>query len=90
MPLYVQYAREQALDYGGPVQEWMNNAWRGQGVGEEYFFIGKLLGIALKQGLLYGGEIDIGMCVAITNYPVTIEFIKMADLELYRSLKFIE
>ena len=68
----------------------MNNAWRGQGVGEEYFFIGKLLGIALKQGLLYGGEIDIGMCVAITNYPVTIEFIKMADLELYRSLKFIE
>ena len=72
------------------MKEWMINAWRGQGVGEESFFIGKLLGLALKQGLLYGGEIDMGMCVAITNYPVTLDFIKIADAELFRSLKFIE
>ena len=50
--------------------------WNGQGVGEEAFFIGKLLGISLKQKVPYGGHIDLSMCLALTKYPVTLEFIK--------------
>ena len=49
--------------------------WQGKGVGEEDFFMGQLLGICLMQGVLYGGDLDISMCVAITKYPVTLEFI---------------
>ena len=41
--------------------------------------MGKLLGISLKQGVLYGGHLDMNMCVAITNYPVTLEFIQEVD-----------
>jgi hypothetical protein len=46
--------------------------WKGKGVGEEMFFIGKILGISFKQGVPYGGWLDIGMFVAITNFTPTI------------------
>ena len=46
--------------------------WKGRGVGEEDFFIGKILGICFRQGVLYGGHIDMSMLVALTNYPVTL------------------
>lgn len=48
--------------------------WKGKGVGEEAFFIGKILGICFKLGVPYGGALDIAMFVAITNYQVTIDF----------------
>ena len=64
--------------------------WKDQGIGEEFFFIGKLLGISLIQGVPYGGTLDINMCVALTKYPVTLQFIKEIDAELYRSLTYIK
>lgn len=63
--------------------------WKGRGVGEEAFFIGKILGISFKQGVPYGGMLDIGMFVAITNYVPTLEFFLEVDPEIYRSLSFI-
>jgi hypothetical protein len=53
--------------------------WKGKGVGEEDFFIGKILGISFKQGVPYGGFMDIAMFVAITNYQPTIEFFEDFD-----------
>lgn len=46
--------------------------WKGRGVGEEAFFIGKILGISFRQGVPYGGTMDINIFVAITNYTPTI------------------
>lgn len=63
--------------------------WRGRGVGEEAFFTGKILGISFKQGVPYGGVLDIGMFVAITNYTPTLSFFEQVDPEIYRSLVFI-
>lgn len=53
--------------------------WKGRGVGEEAFFIGKILGISFKQGIPYGGLLDIGMFVAITKFKVTIDFFEDFD-----------
>lgn len=63
--------------------------WKGRGVGEEAFFIGKILGISFKQGVPYGGMLDIGMFVAITNYVPTLDFFLEVDPEIHRSLSFI-
>lgn len=63
--------------------------WRGRGVGEEAFFIGKILGISFRQGVPYGGALDIGMFVAITNYTPTIDFFREVDPEIHRSLLYI-
>lgn len=63
--------------------------WRGRGVGEEAFFIGKILGISFKQGVPYGGSLDIGMFIAITNFTPTIDFFQEVDPEIYRSLAYI-
>ncbi len=46
--------------------------WKGKGVGEEAFFIGKILGISFRQGVPYGGTMDINIFVAITNHTPTI------------------
>lgn len=64
--------------------------WKGRGVGEEAFFIGKILGISFKQGVPYGGALDIGMFVAITNYKVVLDFFKEVDPQIYKSLKYIK
>jgi hypothetical protein len=53
--------------------------WKGKGVGEEAFFIGKILGISFRQGVPYGGTMDINIFVAITNYTPTIEFFQEVD-----------
>lgn len=42
--------------------------WKGKGVGEEGFFIGKILAISFNQGVPYGGVMDIAMFMAITDY----------------------
>lgn len=64
--------------------------WKGRGVGEQAFFIGKILGISFKQGVPYGGALDIGMFVAITNFKITIDFFKQYDPQIYRSLTYIK
>lgn len=53
--------------------------WKGKGVGEEAFFIGKILGISFKQGVPYGGNLDLSMFVAITNYTPSINFFEEVD-----------
>lgn len=42
--------------------------WKGKGIGEEDFFLGKILGISFRQGVPYGGAMDLAMFVAITGY----------------------
>lgn len=64
--------------------------WKGRGVGQQAFFIGKILGISFRQGVPYGGSLDIGMFVAITNFSPTLDFFKEVDPEIYKSLKYIE
>ena len=46
--------------------------WKGKGVGEESFFIGKILGISFKQGVPYGGNLDLAIFIKITEYELTI------------------
>ena len=50
--------------------------WKGEGVGEEYFFLGKLLGISFARGIPYGGKFDYAMAIAITNFKPTLDFFK--------------
>lgn len=69
--IQVQFYQEEGSDYGGLLRELMIG-WKGRGVGEEAFFIGKILGIAFKQGVPYGGILDVNMFVAITNFKVTL------------------
>ena len=69
--IQVEFHEEEGSDHGGLVRELMIG-WKGRGVGEQAFFIGKILGISFKQGVPYGGTLDIGMFVAITNYNMTI------------------
>lgn len=84
----VEFHEEEGSDHGGLVRELMIG-WRGRGVGEEAFFIGKILGISFRQGVPYGGALDLGMFVAITNFTPTIDFFQEVDPEIYRSLVFI-
>jgi hypothetical protein len=46
--------------------------WQGVGVGEEYVFIGKILGFSFKKSIPYGGKFDVAMAVAITQFQVTL------------------
>ena len=69
--IQVQFFQEEGSDYGGLLRELMIG-WKGRGVGEESFFIGKILGIAFKMGVPYGGLLDINMFIAITNFNVTL------------------
>jgi len=69
----VEFFGEEGSDHGGLIRELMIG-WKGQGVGEEAFFIGKILGISFKQGVPYGGSLDIGIFIAITNYTPTLKF----------------
>ncbi len=46
--------------------------WNGIGIGEEHIFIGKLLAISFRKSIPYGGDFDISMAVAITQFKVTI------------------
>lgn len=67
----VEFHEEEGSDHGGLVRQLMIG-WKGRGVGEEAFFIGKILGISFRQGVPYGGTMDINIFVAITNYTPTI------------------
>lgn len=84
----VEFHEEEGSDHGGLVRELMIG-WKGRGVGEEAFFVGKILGISFKQGVPYGGVLDLGMFVAITNFVPTLDFFLEVDPEIHRSLSFI-
>lgn len=84
----VEFHEEEGSDHGGLVRELMIG-WRGRGVGEEAFFVGKILGISFRQGVPYGGSLDLGMFVAITNFTPSIDFFAEVDPEIYRSLVYI-
>lgn len=84
----VEFHEEEGSDHGGLVRELMIG-WKGRGVGEEAFFIGKILGISFRQGVPYGGVLDIGMFVAITNFTPNIDFFREVDPEIHRSLTYV-
>ena len=86
--IQLAYIGENGIDHGGLVREWMMG-WEGNGIGEEHLFIGKILGICFKQNLFYGGFLDIAMFVAITNFPVSLKWIRTIDESLYNSLNYI-
>ena len=46
--------------------------WQGVGVGEEAAFIGKILAIAFRDNMLYGGRFDISMALALTGYKLDV------------------
>jgi|JI6StandDraft_1071083.scaffolds.fasta_scaffold06366_8 hypothetical protein len=46
--------------------------WQGFGVGEEAAFIGKILAIAFRDNMLYGGRFDISMALALTGYKLDV------------------
>lgn len=69
--LLVEFYEEEGSDHGGMVRELMMG-WKGEGVGEEYFFFGKLLGISFARGIPYGGKLDNSMAIAITNFTPTL------------------
>ena len=50
--------------------------WKGEGVGEESFFIGRLLAISFKQGIPYGGFFDFAMALAITQAAPSMDLLK--------------
>ena len=86
--ILVEYHDEEGSDHGGMVRQLMMG-WQGEGIGEQYCFIGQLLGISFKKGIPYGGELDIAMAISITNYSPTLKFIREVDPKLYGNLKFI-
>lgn len=47
--------------------------WKGVGIGEEDFFIGKILGVSFRQSVPYGGYIDLEMCIKITSCQITMD-----------------
>ena len=63
--------------------------WQGKGIGEEYFYFGRLFGISFKRSIPYGGEFDLPMAIAITGFVPDLEFVKEHDTKLYTSLNFI-
>lgn len=44
----IQYDQEEGNDQGGLKREFMRG-WTGKGISEEYFFIGRILGIAYRD-----------------------------------------
>lgn len=84
----VEFHEEEGSDHGGLVRELMIG-WKGRGVGEEAFFIGKILGISFQQGIPYGGAMDLGMFIALTNSTPTLAFFEDTDPEIYKSLVYI-
>ena len=65
------------------------SGWSGYDFPEDYFIIGKILAIAMLKNVPYGGYLDINMCVAITNYQFTFDFIKKVDEELFKTINYI-
>ena len=45
--------------------------WKGQPFADDYFFIGKIIGISFAQSVPYGGNVDLEMCIRLTNTKVT-------------------
>jgi hypothetical protein len=68
--LFVEFHGEEGSDHGGMIRELMMG-WKGLGIGEEDFFIGKILGVSFRQSVPYGGNVDLEMCIKITNYKIT-------------------
>ena len=54
----MEFHGEEGSDHGGLIREFMMG-WKGVGVGEEHFFIGKILGISFRQSVPYGGYVDL-------------------------------
>jgi hypothetical protein len=47
------------------------------------------LGISFQQGIPYGGAMDLGMFIALTNSTPTLAFFEETDPEIYKSLVYI-
>jgi hypothetical protein len=64
--------------------------WQGFGIGEEASFIGRILAIAFRDEMLYGGRFDVSMALALTGYKIDLEFVKNDDPEMYKSLLWMK
>lgn len=65
----IEYYKEEGNDQGGLRREFMLG-WNGFGIGEEASFIGRILAIAFRDNMLYGGRFDIPMALALTGYKL--------------------
>ena len=63
--------------------------WRGVGIGEEFFFVGKILGIAFRDANLYGGTLDLTMTTALTNYKPDLKLMEDIDPVIHKSLVWL-
>ena len=60
--------------------------WTGKGISEEYFFIGRILGIAYRDQNLYGGTLDLAMTTALTGYKPNLKLLEDIDPVIYKNL----
>lgn len=74
----IEYHKEEGNDQGGLRREFMLG-WQGFGIGEEAAFIGKILAIAFRDNMLYGGRFDVSMALALTGYKLDLEFVRSDD-----------
>lgn len=84
----IQYDQEEGNDQGGLRREFMRG-WTGKGINEQFFFIGKILGIAMRDQNLYGGTLDLPMTTALTGYKPDLKLIEDIDPMIYKNLLWV-
>ncbi len=48
------------------------------------------MGISFNQGVPYGGDLDMGQCLALTKTKPTLKILENVDPELAKNLEFIK